>query len=76
MVSPSMTCLPVNSLDLTFTYDEAMVVVVENFRTFSDRLADYAQNAYENNWLDVEPEEGKRGGAFCSNIHPIGERVG
>ncbi|MFY9612047.1 MAG: M3 family metallopeptidase, partial [Tissierellaceae bacterium] len=43
------------------------------FRTFSDRLADYAQNAYENNWLDVEPREGKRGGAFCSNIHPIGE---
>lgn len=64
---------PVGSLDLTFTYDEAMEFVVENFRTFSDRLADYAQNAYENNWLDVEPREGKRGGAFCSNIHPIGE---
>lgn len=64
---------PVGSLDLTFTYDEAMEFVVENFRTFSDRLADYAKNAYENNWLDVEPREGKRGGAFCSNIHPIGE---
>lgn len=64
---------PVGNVDINFTYKEAMEFVVDNFRTFSDRLANFAQNAYENNWLDVEPREGKRGGAFCSNIHPIGE---
>ncbi|MDR7871573.1 MAG: M3 family oligoendopeptidase [Tissierellaceae bacterium] len=64
---------PVGDVDINFTYEEAMKFVVDNFRTFSDKLADFAQNAYENNWLDVEPREGKRGGAFCSNIHPIGE---
>ena len=64
---------PVGNVDIDFTYEEAMEFVVDNFRSFSDKLADYAQNAYENDWLDVEPREGKRGGAFCSNIHPIGE---
>lgn len=64
---------PMGEVNRTFTYDEAMEYVIKNFRTFSDRLADFVQNAYENNWLDVEPREGKRGGAFCSNLHPIKE---
>jgi len=64
---------PVGSIDKEFSYKEAMEYVISNFRTFSDKLADYTKNAYEKNWLDVEPREGKRGGAFCSNIHPIGE---
>lgn len=64
---------PMAKVSRTFTYEEAMKYIVENFRTFSDKLADYAQNAYKKNWLDVEPREGKIGGAFCSNIHPIKE---
>lgn len=64
---------PIGKVNRTFTYDEAMDYIIKNFRTFSDKLADFAKHAYENNWLDVEPREGKRGGAFCSNLHPIGE---
>lgn len=64
---------PVGSMDKEFTYEEAMNYIIGNFRTFSDKLADYTQNAFDNAWLDVEPRDGKRGGAFCSNIHPIGE---
>lgn len=64
---------PMGNVSRTFTYEEAMNYVVDNFRTFSEKLSSYAQNAYNNNWLDVEPREGKRGGAFCSNLHPIKE---
>jgi len=46
---------------------------VDNFRTFSDKLADYAAHAFDNRWIDAEPREGKRGGAFCENLHTIGE---
>ena len=60
-------------MDIKFTYEEAQDFIVDNFRTFSVKLADFAQTAFDNNWLDVEPRKGKRGGAFCSNIHPIGE---
>ncbi|TFZ39185.1 M3 family oligoendopeptidase [Soehngenia longivitae] len=64
---------PVGKNDRTFSYEEAINYVIDNFRTFSDRLADFVKNAFENNWLDVEPRKGKRGGAFCSNLHCIGQ---
>ncbi|KNF07915.1 oligoendopeptidase F-like protein PepF [Gottschalkia purinilytica] len=62
---------PIGDVNIKFTYNEARNYIVKNFRTFSDKLADYADNAFENNWIDAEPREGKRGGAFCSNIHAI-----
>lgn len=64
---------PMGDVNITFTYEEARDYVVKNFRTFSDELADFAQNAFDNNWIDAEPREGKRGGAFCSNLRPIKE---
>ena len=64
---------PMGESQLHFTYEEAMGYIVKNFNTFSTRLGDYARNAYEKNWMDVEPRDGKRGGAFCSNLHAIGE---
>ena len=64
---------PMGEVNRNFTYEEAMKYIIDNFRTFSNRLADYTQNAYDKNWLDIEPREGKRGGAFCSNLHVIGE---
>ncbi|WP_018249555.1 M3 family oligoendopeptidase [Orenia marismortui] len=64
---------PIADLDMTFTYEEAQNFIINNFRNFSGELADYAQNAFENRWIDAKPRSGKRGGAFCSNIHPIRE---
>lgn len=64
---------PIGELETEFTYEEAIDYIVKNFGTFSPELANFVQNAYDNDWLDVEPREGKRGGAFCSNLHPIGE---
>lgn len=64
---------PIGQVNISFSYKEAIDYIVKNFNTFSGRLADYVQNAYDKNWLDVEPREGKRGGAFCSSLHAIGE---
>ncbi len=64
---------PVGSVDMKFSYDEAKEFIVKNFGTFSTDLADFAENAFNNNWIDSEPREGKRGGAFCYNIHTIKE---
>lgn len=62
---------PVSSNSRKFSYEEAQKIVVSNFRTFSDDLADYAKLAFQDNWMDIKPKQGKRGGAFCSTIHPI-----
>ncbi len=62
-----------NNDKLVFDYDEARKFIVNKFRDFSDDLADYAENAFENGWIDAEQREGKQGGAFCENLHVIGE---
>ncbi|NLJ41249.1 MAG: M3 family oligoendopeptidase, partial [Clostridiales bacterium] len=62
---------PLGKTDMKFTYEEARNYIVKNFKTFSDKLADFADNAFEREWIDAEPREGKTGGAFCYNIHAI-----
>lgn len=62
---------PLGKIEKQYTYEEAQKLVVKNFRQFSDRLADFAEQAFANNWIDAEPRQGKRGGAFCSTCHPI-----
>lgn len=62
---------PVGGAEMSFTYEEARDFIVENFNSFSKRLSDYAATAFEEGWIDAETREGKRGGAFCSNLIPI-----
>lgn len=64
---------PLGEVKMRYTYEEAHSFIVEQFRTFSDKLADYADYAFEHKWIDAEPREGKRGGAFCHNLHVIKE---
>ncbi len=64
---------PLGSVEMRFTFEEAMDFIVENFGTFSKKLSDFAKNAFEKNWVDSDPKEGKVVGAFCENLHPIGE---
>ncbi len=64
---------PMGNVSPNFTFEEAMKYVVDNFKTFSPKLADFAQKAYDNRWIDADVREGKSGGAFCSNLHPIKE---
>ncbi len=64
---------PIGSATKKFTYEEGCKFVVDNFGTFSQKLADVASHAMENGWIDVAPKEGKVSGAFCASLHPVGE---
>lgn len=64
---------PVGEADMRFTFEEARDFIVNSFKGFSKRLSDYVKNAFDKRWIDAEPREGKRGGAFCYNLHPIKE---
>lgn len=64
---------PVGESDMKFTYKEARDFIVKHFGSFSDKLAQYAAKAFDDQWIDAEPREGKRGGAFCHNLHVIKE---
>ncbi len=64
---------PLGKGETHFTYKEARDYIVKNFRKFSEPLAAFADNAFEKRWIDAEQREGKQGGAFCENLHVIGE---
>ncbi len=57
--------------DMKFSYSEAKDFIVRHFGAFSGKLSSFAENAFSKRWIDSEPREGKRGGAFCYNIHSI-----
>lgn len=64
---------PVGESSKEFTIDEAMEYIFKNFRTFSPGLENLARRAFDEEWIDFTPRPGKRGGAFCANIHPIAQ---
>lgn len=64
---------PMGSSNKQFSIEEAQEFILKNFQTFSSDLHDLAKKAFDNNWIDYTPREGKRGGAFCSSIHSIKE---
>jgi len=64
---------PVGNSNIEFTYSEAKDFILKQFYGFSERLGNYAKKAFENNWIDPFPKEGKLGGAFCANLHSIKE---
>ncbi|WP_327995647.1 M3 family oligoendopeptidase [Brevibacillus choshinensis] len=64
---------PVGDADMRFTYQEARDFIVKHFGSFSEKLANYAARAFDSQWIDAETREGKRGGAFCANLHIVGE---
>jgi oligoendopeptidase F len=64
---------PVGSLNKTYTYPEARQFIVNNFARFSQDLADFATRAFDNNWIDAEQRDGKRGGAFCMGVYKVQE---
>lgn len=59
---------PVGKLEKTYTYQEAQHVIHEGFSSFSDKLANFSDRAFDRHWIDPFPKKGKRGGAFCSNL--------
>lgn len=64
---------PIGQSELSYSYPEAMDFIIQTYQAINPRLADFVKTAYEEDWLDVEPRPGKRGGAFCSNLHVIGQ---
>jgi len=64
---------PVGEADMRFTYQEARDFIVKHFASFSDKLSQFAARAFDNRWIDAEIREGKRGGAFCDNLHVVKE---
>jgi pepF/M3 family oligoendopeptidase len=66
---------PVGSQSKRWGWDETAGFIVEQFGTYSDRLANLAARAFTQRWIDAEPREGKRDGGFCMGVHRDVSRI-
>jgi pepF/M3 family oligoendopeptidase len=57
--------VPLGESSQPWSYEAARSFVINQFATYSPRLSDLAQRAFDENWIDAQPRDGKRGGAFC-----------
>lgn len=62
------------SADIHYTWEDAVKLVLNAYREFSEDLYKTALPFFEKNWIDVPPRDGKRSGAFAagttSKKHP------
>lgn len=63
---------PMGKATASFTLDQARDTLVEVLGKFSKKMGDHIQQAFDERWIDAYPHAGKRGGAFCSGVHPLG----
>ncbi len=66
---------PVGTDQRQWRFVEASSFVIEQFGSYSARLADLAERAFSERWIDAEPRDGKRDGAFCMWIQGDASRV-
>ena len=52
----------------TYSFEEAQEFVTTHFGSFSQEMQDMAQRAFDEGWVEAEDKEGKRPGAYCSNL--------
>ncbi len=64
---------PMGKTDKVYSFEEARDFIVSNFNKFSPELGAFAQRAFDNNWIDAEQRDGKRGGAFCMGVAGVKE---
>ena len=64
---------PVGRAHNDYSWIETREFIVEQFASFSDRLARLAERSFQQKWIDAEPRDGKRGGAFCMEVPAVQE---
>ena len=64
---------PMGKSTARYTTEDAKRILVELFSTFDSELADMVARAFDEDWIDFYPRDGKTGGAFCAGVECIGQ---
>ena len=64
---------PMGKSDRKFSVSDSKDVLLDLFGRFDKQLADMMERAYDEDWIDFFPREGKTGGAFCCSINSINQ---
>jgi oligoendopeptidase F len=65
--------IPLVDFDKTYDYDEIQEWIIESVAPLGEAYQARVREAFDNRWIDVYENEGKRTGAFCAGtygVHP------
>ncbi len=62
---------PAGEDDSRYTPEQAREYLAKVFTPFDGELAALVDRAFAEEWIDFYPADGKRGGAFCMDLHSI-----
>ncbi|WP_231572102.1 M3 family oligoendopeptidase [Pontibacillus halophilus] len=60
---------PIASSQSTVSYDEGADFIVKHFNRFGPQMAEFAQKAFNEKWIEAEDRAGKRPGGFCTSFN-------
>lgn len=58
-----------------WSYEQAKEFVTRHFHSYSPKMGRFAERAFEEDWIDVPPADGKRDGAFCMPVRHDESRI-
>ncbi len=65
---------PLEQRQVAVPWSDARTLVEESYAAIDPAFGDVAREVFARNWVDAEPRDGKRGGAYCSyptpKLHP------
>jgi pepF/M3 family oligoendopeptidase len=64
---------PVGDSVQHISYEAGAELIVEQFRRFSPKMAEFAEMAFAKRWIEAEDRPGKRPGGFCTSFPIAGE---
>ena len=64
---------PLGNSSTKFTAESTREYLVGLFSEFDSELAEMVARAFDNEWIDFYPRDGKAGGAFCAGVEYLGE---
>ena len=59
---------PMGNNTKKYTVEESKAYLMNVFEQFNPHMAEIIDRAYEENWIDFFPRNGKVGGAFCASL--------
>jgi len=63
--------VPLANLDPRYGYDEVRELILASVKPFGDEYVRKMEEAFDNRWIDVYENEGKRSGAYSAGVYGI-----
>jgi pepF/M3 family oligoendopeptidase len=64
---------PLGEAAQKISFDDGAKIILDQFESFSPKMAAFSKKAFEHSWIEAEDRAGKRPGGFCTSFPIAGE---